>query len=61
MIRANLKWSGKDSLADFLLRFGILENPNWYLEKQGELDIGGEEKVKVSKKLKKMFSKKKGK
>jgi len=33
MIQANLKYSKKDNLQTFLLRFGLIENPNWYLKK----------------------------
>lgn len=32
MIRINIKYSKTDSLPKFLLRMGLLENPNWYLK-----------------------------
>jgi len=38
MIKVNLKFSKYDSLAEFLLRFGIMENPNWYVDKKTELE-----------------------
>ena len=31
MIEANLKYSKKDNEQKFLLRFGLLDDPNWYL------------------------------
>ena len=31
VVKANLKHAKKDTLQEFLLRFGLMENPNWYL------------------------------
>ena len=32
MIETNVEYSHKDSLEEFLLRFGVVHNPNWYLK-----------------------------
>jgi hypothetical protein len=32
MVISNLKFSKKDTIENFLLRFGLLDNPNWYLK-----------------------------
>jgi len=31
IVKANLKYGKKDNLQEFLLRFGLLECPQWYL------------------------------
>jgi hypothetical protein len=31
MIRAIYKWGSKDTTEAFLLRFGLLDDPNWYM------------------------------
>jgi hypothetical protein len=32
MIQANLRWSSKESLEHFLLRFGMLDDPKWHMK-----------------------------
>jgi len=34
IIRTNVKFSSKDSLEKFLLRFGLFANYNWYIHNQ---------------------------
>jgi hypothetical protein len=36
MIKANIMYGEKDSEMMFLLRFGLLDNPNWHLKNNEE-------------------------
>ena len=36
MIRAMAEFSARDSEEAFLLRFGLFDNPNWYLKQHNE-------------------------
>jgi hypothetical protein len=33
VIKANLMYSKGDNMAQFLLRFGLIDDPNWYLKR----------------------------
>ena len=48
MIRAVLRWAMKEPIEVFLLRFGILQNPNYYLkDEMSELSSEEEAPTKV--------------
>jgi hypothetical protein len=43
MIRAIYKWGSTDTTEAFLLRFGLLDDPNWYMNETKRCELASKE------------------